>query len=470
MSQVETRGHRRDCAPLTDTDISQALRRARMYLDAASPRYAHEVLAPVLAESRDRKQGSAGDMEALTLWLEACLALGLTQECDGRLPDLEEACRRGQKGSVDAYVRAVSMLARLLVVRGRYAEAGEWCRRVPASVLERATHQSAVGFLARKQETLARLGDFEGAESVAVQIMERAEDADDCALLGNACGLMAWTLRMRGRTPEALRLYLKAARLHRKGGDWIGVARDHLNRGWLLNRIGAPREASAAFAEARRNARASSQSILELRADIGIAASAVRRGRFAQARRRLLVSWRRARALRLPREACLSLEFLGEALALSGRLDSARRALALCRRIAEQIAPSGDLIVECGIRESLLALLEGKFHEANRSALAAYQLAEIRGLAWEEAQGRRLAGAAYMGLSDPDRAREELNTALDRYRAMDERLEIRLVREWIRFISFRSRNGSEGDLSTGEWDRIRPSLHPAEKRSARPLT
>ncbi len=464
MSQVETRGHRRDCTPLTDTDISQALRRARIYLDAAAPRYAHEVLAPVLAESSEGNQGSAGDMEALTLWLEACLALGLTHECEERLADLEKACRHGHKGSVDVFVGAVSMLARLLIVRGRYAEALEWCRRVPAAVLERARHQAAVDLLARKQEALARLGDFEGAESVAVQIMERAEDAEDCSLLGNACGLMAWTFRMRGRNPEALRLYLKAARLHRRGGDWIGVARDHLNRGWLLNRVGAPREASAAFTEARRNARAASQSILELRADIGIAASAIRRGRIAPARRRLLATWRRARAMRLPREACLSLEFLGEALALGGRLGSARRALALCRRIAERIAPSGDLIVECGIRESLLALLEGRFDDAGRYACDAYRLAEVRGLAWEEAQGRRLAGVALAGLSDPEGAREELHAALERYRAMEERLEVRLVRDWLRFLNSRGRKAAEGGQLNGEWERFRPPLHPAEQR------
>lgn len=465
MSQVETRGLRRDCAPLTDTDISQVLRRARIYLDAASPRYAHEVLAPLLEASRDRRWESHLEMEALTLWLETCLALGLTTECDSRLPDMEQVCRRSHKGSVDTYARAVSMLARLLSARGRYAEALDWCARVPGSMLDRAGHQAAVDVLARKQEALARLGDFEGAESVAVQIMELAEDADDSALLGNACGLMAWTLRMRGRSPEALRLYIRAARLHRKGGDWIGVARDHLNRGWLLNRVGAPRDASAAFAEARRNARASSQSILELRAEIGMAAAAVRRGRLQNARRRLLATWRRARAMHLPREACLSLEFLGEALALGGRIETASRALALCRRIAERIAPSGDLTVECGIRESLLALLSGRFGDADRIARDAYRLAAVRGMAWEEAQGRRLAGVACAALADPVRADEELQAALALYRSMEEKLEIRLVREWLRFI--KSQDKPSAGTAAMEWNRLRPSFHPAEMRNGR---
>ena len=187
MSQVETRGQRRDCAPLTDTDIGQVLRRARIYLDAASPRYAHELLAPFFAEGA----GSVGgrDMEALTLWLDTCQALGLAEECDRRLPELETACRRGPKGSADRFVRAVASGARLLSARGRYPEVLEWCRRAPGSVLELASHQAAVGLLARKQEALARLGDFEGAEAVAVEVMDRAEMAGDSALLGNACGL-----------------------------------------------------------------------------------------------------------------------------------------------------------------------------------------------------------------------------------------------------------------------------------------
>jgi DNA-binding NtrC family response regulator len=416
------------------------------YLRAAPPQHTHEVLEPIVAGD-PRYLGMSGTqrLEILTVFLRNCFSLG-HPGCFARWGAELETLSMKHLGT--APDEAVCGLRLTMIWRdsfGEYSRARALGDRIPAPTLSMCSVATRAGLAFARTGVAIRLGDLDTAEMVGAQAVDVADQSGDAGLRGLARVCLATALKQRGRFPEALSLYTQAEAFHQLSGDLVGMARSQLNRGLLLNRLGWVREAATILECAHRRAREIAQPQLVLRTGLGLGLVAVRRGEFDEGRRRLLQGWLEARRLRMPREQALALEFLGEALILVGRLSTARRILALCRRTAERMAPEGDLIAECGIREALLSLVAGDPAQAWKAADTARACAAKTGLPWEESQALRLGAIALYRLDRRAEARTDLLAARSRLRAMNEQLEIRLVDRWLEFLDNEGDRDGHGD-------------------------
>jgi DNA-binding NtrC family response regulator/tetratricopeptide (TPR) repeat protein len=345
---------------------------------------------------------------------------------------------------------AIAVLAGWHNSRGDYAQTTALVDEFLEQLVGRELSASAfVSLLSFRFVSLIREGRIDEAEDIASICVEKADRENAPLPAGIARNLLAVALKARGQMADALKLYAQAAARFAVAGDSVWTARVHLNRAALLNRIGHLPEAHAAYEEAHRRSREISHATNVMRSRLGLGMVSIRQGNLDAARRHLLHGWLEARRLKTPREQALALEFLGEALTLMGRPQTARRALALCRRIATRIAPEGDLVAECGIREALLALTQGDPAEAEAVATPALACASKAGFAWEECQALRLRGVARFLLGRRDEARSDLRTAHDKLQTMGEELEVQLVRRWLACLD-------------GEIAGAMPPLHPAQ--------
>ena len=429
------------------------------YLRAAPPQHAHEDLEPVVAGD-PRYLGMSGTqrLEILTVFLRSCFSLG-HPGCFSRWgAELEALSMTHLDTAPEEAVRGLRLIMIWRDSFGEYGKAQALGDGIPARALKRCSVATRAGLASALTGVAIRLGNLDTAETVGAQAVDAADQSGDAGLRGLARVCLATALKQRGRFSEALSLYTQAEAFHKLSGDLVSVARGQLNRGLLLNRLGWVGEAATILECAHRRACEISQPRLILRAELGMGLVAVRRGEFDDARRWLLQGWLEARRLRMPREQTLALEFLSEAMVLVGRLDTARRILALCRRTAERLASEGDLIAECGIREALLALAAGDPGPAWIVADAARARAAKTGLPWEESQALRLGAVALYRLDRRPEARAALVTARSRLLAMNEQLEIRLVDRWLEFLDNDGRNEGHSDGRSEE-----PPIHPAQQ-------
>lgn len=401
--------------------------------------------------------------DLLSLLLESCCVLGHEEHLALWSARLRRLCGHDSPVGPRALVAARSVLVRVLTIQGRYREALEECAGLPPGLLESAPAADSVRFLSRWKEAHFRLGELDEAEAITARALRLAEQDGDPALQGNVWGLMAAIQRVRGRFSQALHMYGEAARLHQRGGDYTGLARDDLNRGWLFNRMGLLAESVEGFENARRHAAAAGVEDLRVRAELGLGMAAARRGECREARRRLLRVWRRARRLAMRREAVLALEFLAEASILEGRYAPARAALSLCRREAHRLASSGDVMLECTVREGMLALFEGDCERAEERCRSALDLATEGGMPWEGAQALRLLGAALVAQGRREEGQAALRAAEQSLEGLGEVFEILLVRSWIEFSEGKAPRdgGHEGRVAELAALYKLPGFHPS---------
>jgi two-component system, NtrC family, response regulator AtoC len=409
------------------------LRRARIYLDAGSPASSHDLLSPIgLCMSASDKLLAEERLETLILQLRSCRELGHSEHLAEFVPGLERLLDNANP------IRAELKAEGGVVLAGWYSSRSDYSRatKIVNEFLDTHHYRNLpvavfVSLSVFRFDGLIREGRLDEAEEVASICVEKADLENAPLPAGIARNLLAQVLKAKGRTSDALKLYTQAAARFGVAGDSVWTARVHLNRAALLNRIGHLPEAFAAYEEAHRRSREISHAANIMRSRLGLGMVSIRQGNLAVARRHLVQGWLEARRLKMPREEALALEFLGEALTLMGRPQAAQRALALCRRIATRIAPAGDVVAECGIREALLALVRGDARAAEELATPAYACAAKAGFAWEECQALRLRGIARCLLGRPAEARMDLQTAYDKLQAMGEELEIQIVRRWL---------------------------------------
>ncbi len=431
--------------------LQSVLRRARIYLEAGSASSSHDLLSAIgLSPSALEHLPIEARLEALTLQIRCCSDLGHGSHVAVLVPALTGLLGRSAEIRKELRADAILVIAGWHNSRGEYSLAAavvnELLESLDGSELSASTFVSLAMY---RFGGLVREGRIDEAEDIASVCVERADQSNGPLPAGIARNLLAVALKARGRLADALRLYTQAGARFAVAGDCIWTARVYLNRAAILNRLGRLPEAYDAYEEAYRRYKELSRAASIMRSRLGLGMVSIRQGKLDTARRHLLQGWLEARRLRTPREQALALEFLGEALTLLHRPATARRALALCRRIATRIAPDGDLVAECGIREALLALTENDPSGAETSATAALACAVKAGFAWEECQALRLRGVARLWLGRSNAARADLQAAHDKLQAMGEEFEIRLVEQWL------SRLDAD---PTGD----DPPLHPAQ--------
>jgi transcriptional regulator with AAA-type ATPase domain/tetratricopeptide (TPR) repeat protein len=405
-----------------------------MYLDVAAPAEAHRLLEPYV-ERHLEFHASTIRLRLLAALVESCIALGHADHLRRWLPELERSAREAEDVEAGVRVCAAAVLAQGYCEQGKYERALAVAALIDEGLLRRCSVRIVFAYWLARIAALRRLSRYEEAEGTAAHLLARTQEESDLLLQGHACGQLANILKLRGRLEEAQKLYARAAHLHRQAGDYRGVVIDHLNRGWVLNRLGFQEESAEAFAQAHRRALEIGHEALSLKARIGLGMAALRRGRWEEARRCLLAAWREARRKGMPREEALALEFLAETAVLARRMPQARTALRLARSLAKRLAPRGDLAVETGIRSALVALASAELEKARREALETASLAEETGLVWERAQALRLAATASARAGQKEEARQLFVQAHSLFEGMGERFEIHLVRWWLDSLS-----------------------------------
>ncbi len=136
---------------------------------------------------------------------------------------------------------------------------------------------------------------------------------------------------------------------------------------------------------------------------------------FAAARQHLTQAYSMATDLKIPREECLALEFLGDVLRDEGKPDEARRYYQRGMAIAIDIAPEGDLVMELLRREGECLILEGRTGDGLEILIRARKHAKKLGDRFEEgvvlrclAQGLLSAGDLEPALSYAEQSAAQL--------------------------------------------------------------
>jgi two-component system NtrC family response regulator len=432
-----TRGFASSCAssaPRADGEWAGLCAQARLYLAAGAWRSAHDLLDPHLDSSLRTASLPAGAVEALCLRLAACARLGHEDHVAAGCARLREVERDARSFPPEAQVLLVHALAGEDVRAGRYADADARFMALPEDVL------AATSACTRARMALlhGHLAAVQGAEREAEQhglaAAELAATAGSEALRGDAYALLAIIARRRGALAEANSLYARASQSYWQSGNLSGHAVVLLNRAWAVGLIGLLPQSAELFREALHHAGALGRATTALRARLGLGWLAVRGGELDVARARLLSAWREARRTRSLREEALALEYLSDAYLLRGNRLRAKLALERASRLAEQLAPEGDLALEVRIRRALLALAEGDGAACLKHAREALGRARRAGMRWEEAQALRIEAQALAAAGNRREARSRLRHALVILESMGEQLERRLVEAWLQAL------------------------------------
>ncbi len=404
---------------------------ARLYLAAGAWQSAHDLLWPVLQQHWADRELPFEATESLCLLLSACSRLNHSEHLsqgNRRLHALDLSSPA--LGSMTRVLAALN-LAQEETTQGRYDAALEHLEHIPEACLgdvEPGT-RARVNLLAGRIEAI--LGHTAEAERQGLEAARLAELAGSEYLQGDAFALLAIVARRRGSLAEANTLYAKAAGHHWHAGNLSGHTIVILNRAWAVGLIGLLPQSTRLFEEALSNALALGRRTTALLARLGLGWVGLRGGQLDAARARLLAVWRDARRLGLPREEALALEYLAELYTLHGELAKARVALRRGMRLAQGLAPQGDLALEMQIRQAMLALAEGHEGEAIRIAREAITWARQAELRWEEAQSHRVLGMALHRAGRIAEARQALESALGHLSAMGEMIERGLVEAWL---------------------------------------
>ncbi len=141
------------------------------------------------------------------------------------------------------------------------------------------------------------------------------------------------------------------------------------------------------------------------------------------ARKHLTQAYTLAAELKVPREECLALEFLGDVYRDEGKPEEARRYYARGMAIAQEIAPRGDLVMELRRREGECLTLEGKVAAALPVLNEARKHAARLGDRYEEGVTLRCLAQAMQAIGDVRNAQRYAEEACDLLGAIEARLE-----------------------------------------------
>ena len=144
---------------------------------------------------------------------------------------------------------------------------------------------------------------------------------------------------------------------------------------------------------------------------------------FPAARQHLMQAYTMACEIKLPREECLALEFLGDVYRDEGNPEEARRYYQRGMAIALEIAPEGDLVMELLRREGECLILEGKAGTGLEILIKARNHAKQLGDRFEEGVTMRCLAEGLIKTNDLDQALSYAQQAADQLQEIDARHE-----------------------------------------------
>ncbi len=313
-------------------------------------------------------------------------------------------------------------------------------------------------------EALFALGRIAEASAAARHGLELADAAGDVSLSAWALNLEGRVAYREGSLDDARDLYEQSLALYRRVGDETGAAHvrnnlglihkqlceweaavAHLRRaleshrrsghlaetlaplmnlGIVCQKSGDWKQAGAFYAEARQVCTRLGDELRGVHVGIGLGNVARLERRYEDAEREFAAALARARAHGALREEALALEFTGETRYDRGHPEEALERYQEALRIAERVAPEGDLVVELERRSSEALLALGRLDAAESSSQRASRLARQTDDRLEFAVCERVAGSIAWARGRHEDARVSWRMATNLLEAIDERFEL----------------------------------------------
>jgi DNA-binding NtrC family response regulator len=349
-------------------------------------------------------------------------------------------------------------------------------------------------------EALFRLGRMDDCGESAERGLGLADQCGDLSLSAQALNMLGRAAYRKGDLPRARDLYEQALALYRRIGDEttgayvrnnLGLIHKNLceweaavshlraalvtfrnagqfavtayplfNLGIVYQKSGEWARAAECYGEAQQiYSQVMDQQGLTV-ASIGLGNIARLERRFADAASMLQGALERARTHGAQREEVLALEFLGELEYDQGQSEAALERYAEAVKLADRVAPEGDLVVEVERRKAEALCALGRLDEAERSCQRALRLAGLIEDRLEHAVSRRVAASIAWRRGKHDEARALWTEASSLLLECRERLELgktlmdlgRATEDPVRARRHFYRAGALfADLSTPHW-------------------
>jgi DNA-binding NtrC family response regulator len=316
------------------------------------------------------------------------------------------------------------LMAEALFRLSRLPEAAEASR----TGLERAQEAADFTLIGQALNLLGRVdyreGDLDSARSFYEQALAfhtRAGDELSCAVVRANLGLIH---KNRCEWNEAVVQFNGALELRRRHGRYAETGTALLHLGIVHQKRGDWNESAVCYSQARQVFEQIGDQLRIAAVDIGLGNLARLRRRFVESETRLLDALRRSRAQAARREECLALEFLGELEAERGRPDAALVRYDEALALAERIAGEGDLVVEIERRRAEVLVQLGRLDAATTACERAASLADRIEDRLEHALTFRARSWLARARDRRDEARDHARRCVEQVTACNERFEL----------------------------------------------
>ena len=202
-------------------------------------REAAQIPVPVRRDEQVEKVGTAAALaNDLLIWVGNWISTGLVELLAGNLPAAVEVLRQGyewltSKRGKGQLPPVVVLLARALVLQGRYREAEQMTRECEQLAAENESQLDArVKWRAIRAVVLARRGELDEAERLAREAVRLAEGWEQIDSVAEVHLDLAEVLRRAGKAQEATVAAQRALDLYEQKGNLVGArwARELLER------------------------------------------------------------------------------------------------------------------------------------------------------------------------------------------------------------------------------------------------
>ena len=309
-------------------------------------------------------------------------------------------------------LEAALVRANVLRRRGRFADAIAALDAAGADAALEVAPDLLVERLLIEGACRFYLNDTPRAEERLEAALGLAIHHGDQRLKSRVLTMLGLVAQLKGAHGTALEYFERAAEICRARADYYGEAAAALNAAILLYRRGLLARSGEGAERARAIFESLGWEIGVCRAHLVLGNVAKQRGEPMEALRQYRRAKRIAAARGFARERALALEFAGDVLAQRGHVLCAERLYGEGLRIAESIAPEGDVVVEINRRIGELLVATRNIDAALPFLRRALRFAQRLGDRLEEGAVLRSLGAASYLIGAPDRGRNLFNRAI----------------------------------------------------------
>lgn len=304
------------------------------------------------------------------------------------------------------------------------------------------------------------MDNLDGAEDRSLAAIRYARASKSESLLGDCYLMLAATARRRGRLNDSLALYGAASGAYGRTAERGCLALVALNSGITSSLRGDFSTASERFLEAQDLATELNRPITTLRARLGEGYARMKEGDLHIARTILLGAWRKARAVNVPRDEAIALDYLMQYYLMCGQLSKAERAMRLAERISCKVKDFANVVVTMKLGQALVRCVQGEKRTPVALCREAHSLAREKTLLWEQGMSLGVLGIVSVRSGLRRQAATAFKDAKTIYGQIGEVFESKIIDAWLVGLNAKSPKAAVEDLRAfaAKIDRGRESL------------